>query len=238
MAKPMAVRRVPYSSLRYNTKAARYIGTHGRFLSPRTVDQIIIGDLDAVRLRMQNAGQQLASQAAAYVQGAIDKQTYLESVIAWRNQMALQIKAMHMGNVAAGKGGFHNLTQSDFGRAGHLIKTQYKYLSDFAVEAAKDPLLVLSQSPGRMDFMTRNGLYADAGRATFFVFQHIAHVQAGFRKIKNEFDPGSKHCDHDETGCIQIDALGVVDIDDPRFLLPGQRFCQNKDRCGVTYLMA
>ena len=54
----------------------------------------------------------------------------------WEYQMRQYIRGMHSSMGAIGKGGWDNMTQSDWGRIGAWIKKQYKYLHGFAEDIA------------------------------------------------------------------------------------------------------
>lgn len=229
------VKRVPYSKLRFNATAQRYIGPDGKFIKPAVVREIIDDDVDATKARMQATAAKLKPIAEAYRRGDIDEQAYLESVQAWRDETAKDIKALHLGNAAAGKGGFHTMEQSDFGRAGALIREQYKFLNDFAAEVAQNPGIVTGDAEGRMKFEDRVGAYAEAGRGTYARVRD-QECRKVFKSKYNKLEEGAHHCKGPKS-CPAMTEMGRVAVDDPDYVVEGFRACGPKCKCETVYSM-
>lgn len=71
----------------------------------------------------------------------------------WEAEMRTLIKEMYTSASAIGKGGWDNMTFSDWGRLGNPLKNQYKYLQGFAsdiAERAEDVTLPYIRSRARM----------------------------------------------------------------------------------------
>jgi hypothetical protein len=229
-----SIRRVPYSSLRYNVAAARYVTPQGRFMSGAAVRQVIDDDIEAFAPRMVSHSAPLKEAAQAFKSGSITQDEYSQAVRRWRDNMAHEVKALHLSNRAAGVGGLHNMTQRDYGATGNTLREQYAYLSNFAVEAASNPDIVLGLDKSRRPFDERVKAYAEAGRNTFERAQRDAHDDAGFGYMENVLDMTSDHCTGKES-CPAMTDLGRVTIDDPRYLLPGARKCVFRCKCRTTY---
>lgn len=237
---PAAVQRVKFSSLQYNTKAGRYLSTtgktKGRFIGPPAVRQIIDDDIETTAERMRKSSAKLKKATEWYSAGGMTKEDYAKEVEAWRGTMARQIKALHLANTAAARGGFHNLDSADYGRAGAAVREQYKALSAFAKEVAADPRLITG-TPGRMDFERRAGMYAQAGRGTYHKALHAEQVSVGNQTMRNVLEPGAKHCTG-KGSCIEMDELGTISVNNKKFLFPTFRTCTTECKCGVEYFRA
>jgi hypothetical protein len=64
------------------------------------------------------------------------------SLAEWQLQTAQALKALHVATAVAANGGFNNMSQSDYGFVGSLVKKQYAYLRDFAGDIASGKQLV------------------------------------------------------------------------------------------------
>jgi hypothetical protein len=52
----------------------------------------------------------------------------------WETEARARIKATYVATYMLGRGGKSQMTQSDYGRLGQMLRTQYEYLRDFAVQ--------------------------------------------------------------------------------------------------------
>ena len=76
--------------------------------------------------------------------------------------MRRHIKNTHLNAIAMERGGWANMTPSDFGRAGQIIRKQYGYLRNFGREIASGKQR-LDGTLGR-----RAQLYTAAGRNSLY----------------------------------------------------------------------
>ena len=131
----------------------------GRFISSATVRDALEGVMDASALRMNQLSERL-------MDGDI-------SLAQWQTGMLQQIKVANVAASAAANGGWANMTQSDWGAVGQLVKEQYQYLRNFADEIAsgKQPL------DGRL--LVRTDMYGDAPRGTYEAMRTRAMIAAG-----------------------------------------------------------
>jgi hypothetical protein len=88
------------------------------------------------------------------------------SLGAWEEAMKAEIRGLHTAAAAIGKGGFENVTQSDWGRVGSEVKQQYRFLHGFAEKIAED-----RESISLAAIQARAKLYADAGKTTSVLMQ-------------------------------------------------------------------
>ena len=79
----------------------------------------------------------------------------------WQAGMMEQIKVAHTASAAAARGGWAQMSQSDWGAAGRMIRTQYDYLRNFSGEIASGKQSLSGQAQVRAD------LYGGAPRGTF-----------------------------------------------------------------------
>lgn len=78
----------------------------------------------------------------------------------WVMDMRRAIKDAYVVQYTMGKGGMGNMTQSDWGRIGGLLKGQYQYLNNFAGDIANGEL-----SPKQI--VARANLYIDSSTQAF-----------------------------------------------------------------------
>lgn len=79
----------------------------------------------------------------------------------WRLEMMEQIKIAHTSAAAAARGGWAQMTQSDWGAVGQQIRVQYDYLRNFANEIAS------GKQPLNGSALVRTDLYGQAARGTY-----------------------------------------------------------------------
>lgn len=234
MSNPNA-RRVPYSATAYNAAAARYIDPKsGRFMSGAKVRAIVDAEIAVTGPRMVSRGDTLKTAASAFKAGSISQDEYSQKVREWRDVMAADVKAAQFANRAAGVGGFHAVTKQDHSSLGGDLAVQFRYLNNFAIEAAANPDLVLSQAADKQDFDRRVLAYAEAARNSFEKGQKASHERAGFSFMENDEELNAHHC-AGANSCPEHTAMGRVAINDSRFKLPGARRCGPKCKCRTLF---
>lgn len=194
----------------------------GKFLSPRTVRAIVDSDIDATKERMQQHARDLQA-------GAISTEDF-------KARMMQEIKDLHLAEVAAARGGKERMRQSDYGRAGQRIRYHYEKLQGLIDDIEADPDFIHGVD-GRMDFIQRVGMYASAGRNTFATTKDVEMNAAGFKFKSNRLEPTAHHC-KGERSCPAMTALGRVKINDPRYIMEGDRVCGPECECETEYWMA
>lgn len=136
----------PTSQYRWNAKVGRYLDARGRFVPAAAIRQELDAALEAAKRRMSSLAEQLRT-------GAI-------TLDEWFVESGKIVKQVHLYSAAAAKGGWAQLTASDFGTIGAIVKEQYKFLARFAQQITDGLTL-----DGR--FLRRADLYSQAGRATY-----------------------------------------------------------------------
>jgi hypothetical protein len=143
------------------------------------------------------------------------------SIAQWQRAMEQNIARVHLANAAAAKGGWHALGQSDYGRIGSLVKQEYKYLREFAVQIENGLPL-----DGR--FTARVEQYSQAGRHTFYVFKDLEAERLGLDEERSV-----RHAQDSCEDCLYWAAKGWV----PRGSSPhpGARRCRRKCKCDKIF---
>ena len=141
----------------------------------------------------------------------------------WDVAMRRHVKNTHLNAIAMERGGWANLTPSDYGRAGQIIREQYGYLKGFAADIASGK----QKLDGTLAARAR--LYSQAGRNSYYrskaanMSDRVTHQ----RSIRGKRDSCWQ--------CIELNGK-VFRIDDLSFPLPGRRVCNHNCGCHVEYL--
>lgn len=203
------------TGFRWNERLQRYQGARGQIVSMATVrdglDQVIAG-----------AGSRLRALSESLNAGSI-------SLADWQTRMAQEIKLLHVASTSAARGGWAQMSQSDWGWVGQRIRTQYQFLNNFAAQIGDGT----QQLDGRL--LVRTDLYAQAARGSYEEFRrrHLANTRevVGERRVLGVAD----HCSTAGglEGCLELAAKGVQ----PPGTLPpiGQSPCRGNCKC--TFVM-
>lgn len=160
----------------YAWNGTRYYSlTTGRFVSSQTIAEGLQTMMDVSALRMNALTQQL-------IDGGI-------SLASWQSGMMEQIKNTHVASAALANGGWSQMTPSDWGATGQLIRQQYDYLRNFAREIANGT----QQLDGRA--LVRSDLYADAANTTYWNMTTRGFIEDEWEEEKRALEPGAAHCD-------------------------------------------
>lgn len=192
----------------YNVRAARYVDPRGRFVPREQVRRALDAAIDASGRRVRALSDGLRSGGVT-----LDE---------WHLAMRSEVKAVHLYNAAAAKGGWGQMTPADYGRVGAVVRGQYAYLDRFAGEIAAGAQAL----DGRM--LQRAEMYAQAGRRTYEDANRLEQRARGMARERNVLGVAD-HC----AGCLAASAMGWVPIG----TLPpvGARDCLTKCRCRLEY---
>src|SRR4051812_2979918 len=113
---------MPLPEFTWDRRALQYRGPSGRFVSRAEVRA-------ALDYAIRNEERAMRDLFLALRRGEM-------SVGEWHVAMRAELKALHLMSGALAKGGFAQLTQSDYGRIGNILKGQYQYLARFATQIA------------------------------------------------------------------------------------------------------
>ncbi len=189
----------------WNEAAHNYIDRKtGRFVSRQAVRDQLDNVIDAARQVMRAISQQLRD-------GDI-------SLAEWQTQMMQQIKIIHLAGAAMQRGGWQQMTQTDFGLIALIVLKEYAFLRDFAEQIASGE----QKLDGTL--ARRAALYGQQGRPTYLTFWDNTAAQRGFDEERSILQP-AEHC----TECVSEDAKGFQPLGQ---MIPiGRRICRGNDRC-------
>ena len=198
------------SNFGWNEQAGRYVDLEsGRFVKFIEVRGALESVMESAGASMHDLTQQL-----------IDQQISLAD---WQSGMMDQIKLAHVAAGSAANGGWAQMSQSDWGATGQLIKEQYEFMRNFSNQIASGEQLLNGQALVRAD------MYGEAARGTFETMQtRYQLINNGMEeeiRILGEAD----HCD----GCLEQAALGwqpIGTLDDI-----GEEECLTRCHCTKKY---
>lgn len=193
----------------WSENAQRYINLEtGRFVSASTVR-------NALESLMQNSQANMNSLTQSLIEGNV-------TLAQWQTGMMQQIKVAHVAASAAANGGWAQMTASEWGFAGSLIKEQYQFLQNFAAQIASGE----QGLDGRA--LMRANMYGEAARGTFEEMRRRSMIAAGMtegRRILGDAD----HCDD----CLEFAAEGWMPAEDVPAI--GDSICLTRCHCEIEY---
>lgn len=137
--------------------------------------------------------------------------------------MRVEVKSAVINNAAAAKGGYAQLSFSDYGRVGNEVKRHYTALDSFVTE-----LYAGTVKTGTPGFAARVQLYFNTARTFFYKLDREAQEAAGMTEERNRLHP-AEHC----ADCVAMSKMGWVAIGT---LIPiGDRECVGNDKCDMEY---
>ena len=192
----------------WDASTGRYRWPNGRFASKKEVRDAIDAALDNEIKRSRELG-------LALREGRV-------SLSVWRLEMREMIKSVHLYSAALAKGGWAQLTQSDYGTVGNIVRHEYRFLERF----------VTGLNNGRVamdgNFFDRARMYAEAGRDTYHQVERAIMKAAGYVYESNVLHP-AEHC----AVCVEQRDRGRVPIGE--LIAIGRRTCLRKCRCSLAY---
>lgn len=145
------------------------------------------------------------------------------SLADWQSGMAREIKLLHLSNAAAARGGWAQMTKSDFGAVGAQLKKQYQYLNRFAAQIQSGQQAL----DGRL--IVRANLYAQAGRGTFEDMRRRTAEQLNDMDQERRILGVADHCQD----CLDEAARGWQAIGTLRRI--GDSVCKTNCHCHFVY---
>lgn len=194
----------------WNETAGRYVDLDtGRFISSTKVRDALESVMEQSAFNMHAISQQLLSSEISLAQ--------------WQTGMMQQIKLSHTAAAASANGGWAQMTQSDWGFAGRLIRTQYERLDNFAQQIANGEQALNGQ------ILSRSNLYGQAARSTYESQRQRLEVASGMEEEINDLEKDGANCE----GCLAQTEMGWVPIGtlDPI----GSQECRTNCRCERRY---
>ena len=145
------------------------------------------------------------------------------SITQWEAAMRTMIRDIFRQAAIQSAGGAQNVTPSQWGYEGYLVKLQYQFLSKFAKDIQSNPQAWLN---GRLG--VRMNLYKEAGRGAYEQTHRKDMEKAGFERERRLLG-AADHC----PGCLEQAGLGWQPIGtlDPI----GAEECSNNCHCEFEY---
>ena len=198
------------SNYGWNEAAGRYVDlSTNRFVPFADVRNALESVVGASGSRMNALTQELVDQRITLAE--------------WQSGMMEQIKISHSAAAAASRGGWAQMSQSDWGAVGRMIREQYGYLRNFANQVANGEQQLNGTALVRAD------LYAGAARGTF------EEMRRRYERLMNGAEEEARvlgEADHCED-CLEFAALGWQ----PVGTLPaiGESVCITRCHCTFIY---
>lgn len=193
---------------RWNQVARRYIDYQGRFVSEARIRSALDTYIDAQIATAKNVSIELANGNLTLGE--------------WRTQMRVVSKNTNLAGGALERGGWYNMSNSDFGKVGRKIRDEYGYIENFASEIAS------GNQPLDGTLWNRATLYGDQGRVTYYDFADDTATQMGMDEESSRRTPADS-CN----SCIDEENKGWQ----PRGeIIPiGSRTCLSRCHCFMRY---
>lgn len=172
--------------------------------------------LSITRRQISYSEKQIADLNNKLVKGEI-------SLRRWQSDFAQNLKSLHIRQAIVTKGGVDRMTDADFLRVGRSLKTEYRYLKDFAkdIKAGK-----LSEA----QIKARSKLYLENSRGQIHRFEEVAAKKKGYQFMRRFLGRTDRHC----TDCLSYAALGIQRIG--TIPLPTEDCaCRARCKCRVEY---
>jgi len=194
----------------YDPISGRYRGKNGRFLSQAAVEALVDG-------RIKKLNNQLQDFTKRLINGDI-------TIDQWQGSVREALKPAHIQAAMVGVGGKQALSQSDYGRIGQRLRSEYAYLQNFASD-------LLGGRISAPMALARIGLYAESVRGSYWEGTTIRREKEGYSLMRRILDAQAVHCQD----CIGYAARGIVPIG--AVPMPGQRCaCRSRCKCRIEYL--
>lgn len=198
------------TSFVWNAERGVYINTETNRIVPFSVIRDIVDEVNVAQLSRMTA---LSTQLQA---GEI-------TLAEWQIGMAQRIKILNVNASVLARGGWAQMSQSDWGWTGAQIKEEYKFLRNFAEEIASGKQVL----DGR--FLYRAGMYENAGRG---IFEDMRRRIEETHNLMEEEARELGIADHCED-CLKYAALGYRPIGTlPRI---GDSRCKTNCHCRFKF---
>jgi hypothetical protein len=146
----------------------------------------------------------------------------------WKARMQLHIKDEYTRQYITGIGGRQNMTPSDWGRVGRMLRDQYGYLDGFAKDVATKNL-----TEGQIKARAR--MYVNSARQAYEKANGIVAKKWGADEVYWSLDSSVENCGD----CVGFNSLGwqLVDSDPYQGAEPGSgaTVCLTNCHCSKIY---
>lgn len=140
----------------------------------------------------------------------------------FQDSSALELKRLHTQMMALGRGGWEQVTFSDWGRVGAKLKGEYGFLQGFMQEIA-DGKLSEAQIAARLE------MYSSGAWSSYWKGRDSAKKAAGFKEEIRILDTRASHCDDCPSLAGHWEKIGTLPV-------PGEASqCIHNCRCTKKY---
>ena len=193
----------------WDTEKRRYYYDSGRAVPLRTLENWIDKASANAELRLENLTKDLISNKIDLVE--------------WTLKFKDEIRNGHNAMAMIAAGGRDQMTAKEWGKAGNIIKVQYKYLDNFARQIESGEISLTDA------LAVRARMYGAAMYPSYVSGVRQREINAGATEERSVLTPADGWCNGSENGCIEQAARGWVPIGD---LIPlGDRLCMVRCRC-------
>lgn len=196
----------------WSESASRYRdATTGRFVPTQQINNAVETVIRSAADRMVGFSQQLQEGTLSLSQ--------------WQAAMINELKPLHVGAAAIGRGGWAQMSQSDYGWTGQKLRAQYAFLNNFAHDIA------VGTQPMDGRLLNRTAMYAAAARGTQREMARRTGQMIGRQEERNVLGASDRHCSQ----CVSCSSQGWVPIG----TLPaiGSRICVSMCKCTIQTRM-
>lgn len=144
------------------------------------------------------------------------------TISGWQLAVSAAMRDSHLYSAALAKGGWAQMTQSDYGRVGAMLRERNKFLVSFAREIESGALT-------QAQIRARAALYTESGRTVYHLTERIEmRDHLGMAEERSVLGPAD-HC----AGCVAERDKGWVAIGGIRPI--GTRTCLSRCKCFIEY---
>lgn len=204
---------MPYT---WDKTALRYRYPNGRLVPERTIE---------------NRAQRYVEDAGREMRGLTDRLINESlSLPEFEAEMRRLMKDVHINMLRLGAGGRAAATSQHYGKAGAILREQYRFLRGFVDDLRAGRY---GSAPGQA--RARAQMYGKAAYQSYWAARQYAAQAAGYLWKRRVLSPAD-HC-HD---CVSQSELGWVPIGDDRItgVRDGSTVCNVNCQCSIAYSRA
>lgn len=191
---------------RWNAEAGRYTDSSGRFVPKQA-------EVRALESRIDAGVEQVLAITAGVRAGVV-------TVDEWQLGVAVELRRMHTQAAALGRGGWQQMTPSDWGKIGNKLRREYNYLNGFAGDIDR-------LSDAQID--VRLELYVSGIWSSYWKGADGAMSEAGMTEERRVLT-NAEHC----VDCEALASLGWQPLGS--LPVPGENtVCRHNCRCRMEY---
>lgn len=201
---------MPYT---WDRSALRYRYPNGRLVPERTVE---------------NRAQRYVEDAGREMRGLTDRLINESlSLPEFEAEMRRLMKDVHINMLRLGAGGRAAATSQHYGKAGAILREQYRFLRGFVDDLRAGRY---ASAPGQA--RARAQMYGKAAYQSYWAARQYAAQAAGYLWKRRVLHPGES-CED----CVAQSQLGLVPIDDPRVtgVRDGSTRCLTNCNCEIVF---